>query len=644
MNNQFWFNGSFSGSLVWNTVNDTLNNMNNYKEEVKNKYDAQVTNDLEQQFRKLTECSFATTDEKTKGMNDCGANLAQMELIIKQAAEAHGSDAYRNLGTGQILPRYVSKNPKRANLSEAALRWDFPVDSRARQIGASQYIAKPSTQQEWEIKYNPGKQESRLWKSVKNIAKWVGITSLISEWVWDTMLIGGNYLQNRTYDRTAQDIAQSKRYNKIGDLREYYTEELDYINKKIKELKPQLETQHWSQVQEEIEILNWKKKSIENRLSELPTENIEPLDTKWVAKELWLFWSDEMAALQASEEADKLWVTEIQPLINKSTETFDVWKIISEIWREDFWVDEVAYKEIKKILDEYKKIYSQAKYKNVPLTKLKEIYDEIWLSKEAIQWWEVEQYKKLVKDKIHTKLRTNIFDTLERENPEANVRQLYSKWSKTKELENELTDYAISKWKRSAWKAAGSIKNTIKEWTLWNAGVQRTVWEKAAKIWDNMRVYSKWGWGLLKKIGNKIWETKVWKKIANSKLAKNFTSTLWKWVKVADPIWFIQLLWLWWDIWDELLWWPTQLWEITDILQEIPWVKAWEVVEEMNTLRYEWNHASDEERVQILMDMWNEDWQNISYEDALKSYNLWKWDWDWKINSSSEPIKSVKKA
>ena len=423
MNNQFGFNSSF-GSLTWNTVSETINNMNNYKEEVKNKYDTQATNDLEEQFRKLTECSFSTTDEKTKGMNDCGANLAKMEIIIKQAAEAHGSDAYKNLGTGQILPRYVSKNPKRASLSEAALRWNFPVDSRARQIGALDWMVNTAQQQEWEINYNPGKQK---WKSIAGtLGKWVGAEEWVRELIWWPMEGIWNYLENKTINKsTPEDVSREARNAKYNWLQDKYRAILDDYNSELKTLEARLyeaTPEEAPQIQSRMNELNAKKTSVEERLAELwerekalPSE--QPKTVRETIKDANLKWTDASAAGQLDQSAEILYNTEIKPILKLSQWQWDVGEILKSITKSDFgWMTEWEWKEMQKIINREAAAYSK-KYWKVSLEELHKILDDFDLSKASLNWedpqWLIAQFK----DLAHTKIRNIINEAWEEVSP-----------------------------------------------------------------------------------------------------------------------------------------------------------------------------------------------------------------------------------
>lgn len=152
MNNQFWLWTWISVWFTGATVNDTINNIDNWQQETKKKYDEQKTLELENKGRTMFECAMRTPDGQVRKQNLSGANLSNMEVIIKQAAKEHWSSAYDDLWDWQILCKFMYDNPQYEKISNGALWWDVNLKTWARYIWADTSIPNTSVWN-WEKKW-----------------------------------------------------------------------------------------------------------------------------------------------------------------------------------------------------------------------------------------------------------------------------------------------------------------------------------------------------------------------------------------------------------------------------------------------------------------------------------------------------------
>lgn len=471
MNNQFWFGPSFT----WATVGDTIKNMDEYERGVSDAYDAQKNVELQDQTKALLDCQYKTTDGKTKSMNMGGANLGKMEIVIKQAAEANWSSAYKWLWSGQILCRYIQKNPKYMQITNAALAWDISIETWARQIGAMKGTIKQTEQTGEEREYVPtGKKK---WKSFAGtLGKWVGAELWVRELIWRPMEGIWNYLENKTINKsTPEDVSREARSAKYNWLQDKYRAILDDYNSELKTLEARLyeaTPEEAPQIQSRINELNAKKTSVEERLAELwerekalPSE--QPKTVRETIKDANLKWTDASAAGQLDQSAEILYNTEIKPILKLSQWQWDVWEILKSISKSDFgWMTEWEWKEMQKIINREAAAYSK-KYWKVWLEELHKILDDFDLSKASLKWedpqWLIAQFK----DLAHTKIRNIINEAWEEVSPGFGEKMMEYSTKKTgvKQLKNNANMEAgrsLHTWP----------KQDLKDW-LWQAKYKR---------------------------------------------------------------------------------------------------------------------------------------------------------------------------
>ena len=97
-----------------------------------------------------------------------------------------------------------------------------------------------------------------------------------------------------------------------------------------------------------------------------------------------------------------------------------------------------------------------------------------------------------------------------------------------------------------------------------------------------------------------------------------------------EPIQTLQLLeWLW-EMWDSMLWWNTQVWDIAEKIWEIPAVKAADLLDETMRTSYQWSLLSEEEKPYYMQDILEElyPWKTFTIEEAEEIYRKLKENWN----------------
>lgn len=562
-------------------------------------------------MKNMYECAFKTEDWQTKTINLSWANSAAMEMLIKQAAEANGSTAYRGLWEWEILCRFLNKNPDRLDVTNQCLQNQISLQLWAAKNWMEDYIQK-SDIQPTSVYIEP--KEENKWKARPWIGGYLASNEVrwrMQQWIWRALL-------NSTRDRTAEDISRAKRFYRYDELPSRYNSMLEDVNAKIAELEPLLDTQYWSQADEELKMLYNQKEAIENRLKEIweTKKNLPstPLDsTKQTAKEWPRIWGgNEKASQIYNVESDLYFTKEITPYLLASEEKFNIPELISSLTRDEFMATEGQWKKIQEILREEAKAYK--KMNNVSLYELEKEAQKFKLSAKALGWESSDSITKNVYDKIHTVLRNKVVQTLEKENPNAEITNRFNTYSNYKILEENAEKKAVAAWKKTpepitpGWAKNAVKKTTTKAWFRnWLGNYNDIVWKRRRPTtW--LYEGAKWLW-------NKIAPTKAWQWLIN--LFKSSGKTLHVW----DPIWTIQLLELGGDLWDALLEDETYFWMATDALWSVPWVQALDELYEINSMAKEWNALSEEDRVNVVKQL-REDkyWFEMSYEDALRNY------------------------
>ena len=414
MNNQFWFGPSFTWATVW----DTIKNMDEYERGVSDAYDAQKNVELQDQTKALLDCQYKTSDGKTKTMNMGGANLGKMEIVIKQAAEANWSSAYKWLWSGQILCRYIQKNPKYVQITNAALAWDISIETWARQIGAMKGTIKQTEQTGEEREYVPtARKWKSWWNTLKNAGMLVGWELIGRQLLWQAVSWFGTYLKWKTVNQTTpEDVSREARYAKYNGLEEKYSNMLKEYNSELETLEAKLygaTPEEAGQIQSQIDLLNAKKVSVEEALDDLwERKNFlpdwKPKTVRETIMEADIKWSDANAAGQLEQEGSILYNTKIKPVLKLSKWEWDVGEILKSITKSDFWwMTEWQRKEMKKIIDKEAAAYSK-KYWKVWLEELHKIYDDFDLSKSSLNWEDTQWLYSQFKDVAHTKIRNLI--------------------------------------------------------------------------------------------------------------------------------------------------------------------------------------------------------------------------------------------
>ena len=479
-------------------------------------------------------------------------------------------------------------------------------------------------------------KSSALNKTLKTlwwITWWAEIAWRLSLWVW-------NYQLNKTLDKyLPEDVSRSVRYTKYEEVPKILNEKLKETEEQIKKAESRLIKAQWKklvkwEVNEEItnnmKDLYARRDSLKETISameetkkNLPSE--KPETAREAAKKMNLWWDDVKAAGKAATEKSVYYTTEIAPIYKQIDTKFSIPDIIWELKKEDFsWITEWEWKKLKELINEEIEAYWD--YKNISIEDLHKKLDDFDLSKSALRWEESKWITAQFKDAVYTKINNLIDETVEREMPWLNFKEKKLHYNNMWNVEKKLKEYAVSWWKRKldqwlVWTVKDSVRST---------NIRRWLWTTARNIWETITPTKRIYWRI-KNIANKIKNSSTIKKAAESPVvkevieSKKFTQPKLFW---WDPIWTIQLLELWWEIWDSLLWWNTQLWEVSKSLWEIPWVQAMKDLEELSDAAYQWNLIREEDKPMYIKEIidW-EFWTDIDLETAKKYYEEIKSNW-----------------
>ncbi len=487
MDNKFlntWFNSWFGWGLTGATVNDTVNNITQYQEETKRKYNNQKTQELENSAKAMCECALKSTDTKTQNMNTCWSNSAFMELIIKQAAQNAGSTAYDNLGEWEILCRYLQNNPSQIQNTVQVQKWLMSVAVWARKNWLEM------------VKWNTQSFEpiERKWKSFASklgtAGMWVGAEEWVREIIWRWLEGLWNYLENKTINKSSpEDVNREARSAKYDWLQDKYRTILDDYNSELKTLEARLyeaTPEEAPQIQSRINELNAKKTSVEERLAELweiekALPNEQPKTVRETIKDANLKWTDASAAGQLDQSAEILYNTEIKPTLKLSAWEWDVWDIIKSINKSDFrWVNELQWKEMSKKINKLAETYSK-KYWKIGLEKLHSLLDDFDLSEAKANWEDVSSLDAKLNDAVHTKIRNIINEAWEEVSPGFGEKMMEYSTKKT----------GVTQLKNNANMEAGRSMNTSRKQDLkdffWQAKYKRNWGTRLKKRWPAIR-------------------------------------------------------------------------------------------------------------------------------------------------------------
>ena len=478
---------------------------------------------------------------------------------------------------------------------------------------------------------------SALWKTIKWI--WWALWTLES--VWRTFSLIWNYQLNKTLDKyLPEDVSRSVRHTKYEEVPKILNEKLKETEQEIKKAESRIVKAQWKrlvkwEVSEEItnnmKDLYARRDSIKETISameetkkNLPSE--KPETARETAKKMDLWWDDAKAAGKAATEKSVYYTTEIAPIYKQIDTRFSIPDILSELKKEDFsWITEWEWKKLKELINEEIEAYWD--FTDISIEDLHKKLDDFDLSKAALKWedskWIVTQFK----DAVYTKINNLIDETVEREMPWLNFKEKKLIYNNMWNVEKELKEYAVSWWKRklSQW-LAWTVKDSVR-----STNIRRWLWTSARKVWETITPTKRIYWWI-KNIANKIKNSSTIQKAIESPTvkkaieAKNFSQPKLFW---WDPIWTIQLLELWWEIWDSIIGQPTQLWEVTSHLWDIPWVQAMKEMEELSDAAYQRWLIKEEDKPMYIKEIidW-EYWTDIDLETAKKYYEELKNNWN----------------
>lgn len=575
------------------------------------------------QWNVLFDCAMNSTDTKTIKQYTSASNLNDLAVSIgKWIKETTGKNLKPWLEDNDIVCSYLNKYPERERDVSNYLAWKTTLEEAQNKLGL--YRTVPNEDQY--IESDTGVQKA------KRIG--VGTLSVGAGIVWTDVWVN---LASRLWENIFRPIYNSQ--FKTPEWEQYKIRSVnnDVINaqKEVSAaedaLKEAKASGQW--IDEAEKALNEAKEKLKNAKGS--AENVETKAKTAYDANIW--GSDERIRDVAYNKAQDIYEWEIKPLLKNSDDTLNIPELIKnidieEVVKVDPWKKSSLWDALEELLDEYTK---WEKFGNLPMLDAqnlksdlyKELPDSIW------KWRTIPANdRKTVRQLLAWKIREWIQESLDKNLSKAgkSAATLYRKASNLERISED----AIKNISRNSWE--------LGEMWKWLSSVWRKTWEPIAS--GVSLLLSKTSEAIKNNTLGK-WIRNFFKRAGESKIGKNFKATFGKWVRATDPIGTIQLLELWGELWDAMLWWDTTLWNITEALGQVPWVQVWDALDEMASAASEWNWMTEEERVNMLINSRREDYGvEVPYEQAIKSYEYWKkqsWSEDGRIHGFNSEMRKV---
>lgn len=502
---------------------------------------------------------------------------------------------------------------------------------------------------EWTWMYEKKTNATNNEKS-SNLWKWAA-------WIWWLEVLGKarsivwEYLLKKTLDKyLPEDISRLIRDARYEEVPGILSKELKNTEWEIAKAETRLNKIKWNRlvnawVNEEIRLnleeLYARRDSIKETISSmnetkknLPGE--KPKTAAQTANDVkWMYWSDLNAAKNTAVDAQVYYTKEIAPIYKQTKTRFSIPEILWELKKSDFpWKTEWQWKEIQEMIS--KEIEAYADYVDISAEELHNKLDDFNLDKEAIKWEDPKWITSAFKKAAYTKINNAIDEAIEAELPWRWIKNKRIEYNNRLNLVKEFWDYAVEWWKRKP--EQWIIKDIID--AIKSPTVKRTIWQWFKKSWEAIRPYNytiKPIINLIKKTKNQVSTTA--KKI-EEKASEIIQKTKW-WVNTIakdfkqpklfwwDPIGTLQLFeWLW-ALWDSVLWWWTTVWEVSNAIWQIPWIKAANAMDDVLRTSYEWSLLREEDKPLYMKEILEEvyPWETYSLEEAEEMYRILKENW-----------------
>ena len=611
-----------------NPVQSFVNMTGAWQQWMRDKANEQNVNQIESDAKMLYQEGLNSKDEIAKKENMSASNQNSLAWAILTYAETKWKyDEYAGLSPTQIISKFLDKNEGRGydKYVEQLKLWELSLEETTRLIWINQNTVNPlsmsldideedfdpsllssfdySDMEEWG---SPSKNDTRDPLTQWGIWIW---TAVWADFLLNTAWRVGSPIMKAIY--SSQFSTPEAEQYRIRKLNQNVKDAELGVSEAQKKLKTAKANNEW--VEEATDELNKAKLNLEKAKEE--ARNVETRAKTAYDNNIW--GSNEMIRDDAYNKAQNLFRTQIEPLLKESNDVINVPDLIKSINIEDVVEIDPARKSalwdaLEELLEEYT---SWEKFSSLSLEDAQKLKSELYkeLPDSMWKWKKISSSdRKIVRQLLSDKLRESIQNSLDKSlTPNGQTAaKLYREYANLEKISEE----SISKISKGSWK--------MWELSKWVNSVWKKTWEPITS-WLSL-LFSKWFEFLKNNTGGRG-INKILKRLGDSEIIKNFKWTIWKGVKVWDPIWTIQLIQLVWDLWDSALWGETLLWNLTDQFSEIPAIHAIEVMESINSAVDERNDMTEEERVKSLQDYRKEElWVDIDYEDALRSYDFWK--------------------
>lgn len=595
---------------------------------MRDKANQQNVNQIQSDAKSFYQEWLNSTNDTAKRSNMSASNLNSLAWAILTYAESKWKyEEYANLSPSQIVLKFLDKNKGRGyDKYVNQLTWgELSLEETTRLIWINQNVVNPismsadaddedfdptllsnfdySDMEEWNT---TSAGESWNWPAKWWVWIWTAIWADL--WLNVAWRIGTPIMKWIYSSQFNTPEAEQYRIRKLNQNVKDAESEVKVAQQKLKTARANKE---W--VEEATKELTKAKLNLKNAKDE--AKNVETRAKTAYDNNIW--WSNEMIRDNAYNKAQNLFKNEIEPLLKNSEDVVNVPDLIKSIDIEDVVeIDPTRKSAIWDALEEMLEEYTKwDKFNSLSLEDAQKLKSELYKELPDSMWkWKKipASDRKIVRQLLSNKLRETIQESLDKSLTAEwkDAARLYRQYSNLEKISEE----SISKISKGSWK--------MWELSKWVNSVWKKTWEPITSglsllfsKWFEFLKNNTWGKGL-KKVFKRLWDNEI---------VKNFKWTIWKWVRVWDPIGTIQLMQTVWDLWDSAMWGETLLWNITDQFSNIPAINAMEVMENLYSAADEWNNMTEEERVKALQDSRREDyWADVSYEEALNRYNSWK--------------------
>lgn len=653
-----------------NAVTWFIANTQAWQEQLKDKKNAEVSKQREENSRIAFESSLNASNEELKNKYASMCNNENLAGTIVLAAQSHGSKEYDGLESSAVINKFLSKNPDKwyEKYVNECTWWVISLEEAAKRMKLDKLWTADVNKKSWlSNRVNPLKVETSSYETNNN-SKWIDVTAAaigiwgLLWWAWLAETIYG-------FSKLGSSIWK-QRLESIYEPTEIQKSYKQYLDANI------IQSEDW---------LKAAKKTLK-----IAEDTLNKAEKEWTATQEMIDWVEKAkdGVLKAEESLTK--AKDAKKTLRTVADTaydYGLWDIRNgSIFNDKWWA--VAKARANEIFDDVlNQIFmaDDAATVNV-MDRVEELRDIIpnltkdpWRQEDLMDAWAVllDEYRKKWYDNLPLKDVQKLKSDLQKDVPE----KLW-KWknisSAYKELKAELSrliredlitelDKALKNWKvpNLEWtRYAGKDAATLyRDWANLEEIAYRALKYETPSV-DIPYIWKvKWDiiWPTQKTLATSTKRTSDY--INNSKFGKamdKINKAVGKGLKNSKVLKFIG--WLWATLW--AIWWFTDAAELNSNTDAIKWLTDFQRVYDRYNKSWEFKWKTDEEIEEIFPesevinvltainnDKWFNEWydsywQDMLWRDKIDIDDYWDLVW-WRLKnnpkSPEEEYRELKK-